>query len=145
MKTILTILICSISYISVYSQQPPPPPLEEEIYQVVDEMPRFPGCEEESEKKRNNCASKKMLEFLYTNIKYPAEARRDTVEGTVVVQYVVEKDGSISEAKIVKSVSGGCDEEVLRVVSLMPIWVPGKQRGAAVRVRYTLPVKFRLN
>lgn len=146
MKTMLAMLICTISYTSVYSQQPPPPPpSDEEIFQVVEEMPRFPGCKDEPKKKRNDCANKKLLEFIYKNIKYPAEARRDSIEGTVVVQFVIQKNGSISQAKIVKKVGGGCDEEVLRVVSLMPIWEPGRQRGRAVRVRYTLPVKFRLD
>ncbi len=149
MKTILTILITTISYIGVYSQTPPPPPPpppppQEETFQVVEEMPRFPGCEEEPKKKRYDCSTDKLLAFIYENIRYPEEAKRDSVEGTVVVQYVIQKDGSITETRIAKSIGGGCDEEVLRVVGLMPKWEPGRQRGRAVRVRYTLPVKFRL-
>lgn len=131
---------------------PPPPPPEpevEEIFKVVEEMPRFPGCEDKgtmAEKKQ--CADKKMLEFIYKNIKYPAIARENGVEGTCVVQFVVEKDGSIADAKVVRDIGAQCGQEALRVVNLMNEkglkWTPGKQRGRAVKVQFNLPVKFRL-
>ncbi len=132
---------------------PPPPPPEpevEEIFKVVEQMPRFPGCENEAgdDKAKKACADKKMLQFIYKNIKYPAIARENGVEGTVVIQFVVEKDGSIKDARIVRDIGAQCGSEALRVVNMMNSmggkWTPGKQRGKSVRVQFNLPVKFRL-
>ena len=83
-----------------------------------------------------------MLEFLAQNINYPTIARENRVEGMVVIQFVVEKDGSISNARVVRDIGAKCGEEALRVVNTMPRWNPGKQRGRAVRVQFTLPVRF---
>ncbi len=124
---------------------PPPAPKEDEIFKVVEDNPAFPGCEgisDKAEKKR--CADEKMLQFIYGNIKYPAIARENGVEGMVVIKFVVEKDGSISAPEIVRDIGAGCGAEALRVVKLMPKWEPGKQRGRAVRVQFNLPVKFKL-
>ena len=117
-----------------------------EVYKVVEEKPFFPGCEEltDAEQKRL-CSQKKMLEFIYTNIKYPKEAREKGTEGMSVVQFVVEKNGSIADAEIIRSIGGECDEEVLKVVYMMPNWIPGKQQGEAVRTQFILPVKFKLD
>jgi len=128
---------------------PPPKPTVEEIFKVVEDMPRFPGCEDlPSKEERKQCADKKMLEFIYKNIKYPAIARENGVEGTAVVQFVVEKDGSISDARVVRDPGAQTGSEALRVVELMKNkgiqWIPGKQRGRAVRVQFNLPVRFRL-
>ena len=115
---------------------PPPPPADkvDEIFKVVEDMPRFPGCEDKSNKDdRKKCAEQKMLEYIYKNIKYPAIARENGVEGTVVIQFVVEKDGSITDAKVARDIGAQCGQEALRVVNDMPTWVPGKQRGRAVR------------
>ncbi len=128
------------------------PPVEKEkkikeIWDVVEEMPRFPGCEDaglgKDEKKA--CSDKAMLSFLYKHIKYPAIAKETTIEGTVVISFIVEKDGSISNAEILRDIGGGCGRESLRVVKKMPQWIPGRQRHQTVRVQYRLPVKFRLN
>ena len=117
-----------------------------EVFKVVEEMPRFPGCEELTDiGERTSCSQKKMLEFIFTNIKYPKEAREKGIEGMAVVQFVVEKDGSIVDAEIVRSIGSECDEEVLKVVYMMPNWIPGKQRGKAVRTQFNLPVKFKLD
>jgi len=78
------------------------------------------------------------------NIKYPEVARTSGITGTVYVQFVVEKDGSISDVKVVRGIGGGCDEEAVRVVKSMPRWKPGKQRGQPVRVYFTLPIEFKL-
>jgi protein TonB len=132
---------------------PPPPPPEpeaEEIFKVVEEMPRFPGCEDISvsldEKKM--CSQKKLLEFIYENIRYPAVARDNGIQGTVVVSFVVNTDGKIADAKVVRDIGGGCGGEALRIVEMMndlpERWVPGRQRGRAVRVMFNLPVKFKL-
>jgi len=112
-------------------------------------MPRFPGCEDlPTQKERKACADKKMLEFIYKNIKYPAIARENGVEGVAVVQFVVEKDGSITDINVVRDPGAQTGAEAERVVRLMEKqnikWIPGKQRGRAVRVQFNLPVKFRL-
>ena len=117
-----------------------------EIFKVVEEMPRFPGCEDmagETDEKKA-CADKKMLEFVYQNIRYPKEAREKGIEGMAVVSFIVGKDGVIREPKIVRGIGGGCDEEVLRMANLMPQWIPGKQRGRVVDVQFNLPVRFKL-
>ncbi len=126
---------------------PPPPPKEEEeeIFKVVEDQPAFPGCENVSDKaEKKKCAETKMLQFIYSNIKYPPIARENGVEGTVYVKFVVEKDGSISAPEIVRDIGAGCGDEALRVVKMMPKWEPGKQRGRAVRVQFNLPVKYKL-
>jgi len=131
---------------------PPPPPPEpevEEIFKVVEQMPRFPGCEDlGSDQEKKQCAQKKLLEYIYANIKYPPIARENGVEGMVVVKFVVDKDGSISEPEVVRDIGAGCGEEALRVVRSMNDnnikWIPGKQRGRPVRVQFNLPVKFQL-
>jgi len=116
------------------------------IFKVVEEMPRFPGCEDmkASSKEIENCSKQKMLEHIYSNLKYPASARDQNVEGMVVVQFVVEKDGSITGSKILRDIGAGCGTESQRVVDAMPTWRPGLQGGKAVRVQYILPVKFKL-
>jgi protein TonB len=133
---------------------PPPPKMEEpkveEIFKIVEQMPRFPGCESigGDNSARAECANKKLMEFIYSNIQYPAIARENNVEGTVVIQFVVDTDGSITDAKIVRDIGAQCGEEALRIVELMnhmpEKWTPGKQRGRAVKVLYMLPVKFKL-
>jgi periplasmic protein TonB len=88
-----------------------------------------------------------MFKFLQSNLKYPAVARENSVEGTVYVGFVVEKDGSISNVTVKRGIAnggGGCNDEAVRVVKMMPKWKPGKQQGKAVKVNYTLPVKFKL-
>ena len=116
------------------------------IYKEVDEMPRFPGCEtkEGTKEARNECAQMEMLQFIYTNIKYPEAARKAGIEGTVVVKFVVNETGEIITREIVRSIGGGTDEEVLAVVDKMPTWIPGKKDGKMVSVYYHLPVKFKL-
>ena len=105
---------------------------KEEVFVVVEDQPEFPGGNEA------------MIEFLSNNIKYPAEATEKGIEGRVIVNYVVEKDGSISEVQIVRGVDPMLDSEAIRVVESMPNWKPGKQRGKEVRVRFTLPIIFKL-
>ena len=137
---------------------PPPPPVIEEpdldvdiIFKVVEQAPRFPGCEAIAgdNKAKKACADKAMLQFIYKHIQYPAIARENGIEGTVVVRFVVEKDGSIQQATVVRDIGGGCGAEGLRVVNLMnaqqKFWMPGMQRGKAVRVQFNLPITYRLN
>ena len=132
---------------------PPPPPPEpevEEIFKVVEQMPRFPGCENEAgdNKAKEECAKKKMLQYIYKNLNYPAIARENGVEGSCVIQFVVDKDGSVTEANLVRDIGAGCGSAALKVVkdmnNLPQKWTPGKQRGRNVKVLYTLPVRFKL-
>jgi protein TonB len=125
---------------------PPPPPAVKEIFKVVEEMPRFMGCEnvDGDIKAKKACSDRKMLEFIYQNIKYPKIARENGVEGMVVIRFVVETDGSISSPEIVRDIGAGCGEEALRIVNMMPEWIPGRQRGTPVRVQFNLPVRFDL-
>ena len=101
-------------------------------FQVVEEMPEFPGGMQEC------------MMFLAKNVKYPVSAQEAKIEGRVIVQFVVKKDGTIADPIIMRGVSPELDAEALRVVSLMPNWKPGRQRGKAVNVKYTIPIMFRL-
>ena len=105
---------------------------EQEVFTVVEDMPEFPGGMEA------------LLTYLSKNIKYPSIAQENNIQGRVIVEFVVNKDGSIVEPKVIKSLDSSCDKEALRVVAAMPKWKPGKQRGKPVRVKYTVPVMFRL-
>ncbi|MES1225055.1 MAG: TonB family protein, partial [Bacteroidota bacterium] len=113
---------------------PPETPVEDEgkIFTIVEEMPSFPGGEEE------------MLKYVARNIKYPPVARENGITGRVYVNFYVDKDGKVQNAKVVRGIGGGCDEEALRVVRSMPQWKPGKQNGRAVNVNYNLPINFTL-
>ncbi|MBK8056105.1 MAG: TonB family protein [Saprospiraceae bacterium] len=120
-----------------------------EIFKVVDQMPRFPGCEDQPvEHERDDCAKTKMLEYIYQNLKYPQEARKNQVEGQVVLQFVVRDDGSLGNIKIARDIGAGCGEAAAHVIESMNDkslrWIPGVQNGQNVDVLYTLPVKFKL-
>ncbi len=115
-----------------------PPEIEEEeiveaeVFKVVEEMPEFPG------------GPAKMMEYIQKNLEYPIMARESDIQGRVFVTFVVEPDGSISNTAVLRGIGGGCDEAALTVVQNMPKWKPGKQRGSAVRVSYTVPIIFKL-
>lgn len=117
-----------------------------ELFEIVEQMPRFPGCEEASlnEKELKTCADRELLNFINSRIKYPPLARENGIQGTVVVSFVVEKDGSITGLKMLRDIGGGCGKEVNRIVKQMPNWIPGEQRKRKVRVQFNLPVKFSL-
>ncbi len=128
---------------------PPPPPAEPtgvEIFKIVEDMPMFPGCESQGLDKASEkaCAEQAMLKYIYSNVKYPAIARENGVEGKAIVAFVVEKDGSITNVKVVRGPAAGISEEAERVVNSFPKWIPGKQRGKPVRVSFVLPVQFML-
>lgn len=132
---------------------PPPPPMAEEakeIFMVVEDMPMFPGCAGLPDKAaRKACSDEKLMRYLYENVSYPNIARENGIEGTVVVQFVVNSDGTITNIKTLRDIGGGCGDEAVRLVAgmneLPERWTPGKQRGKAVRVMYTLPIRFKLN
>ena len=105
----------------------------EKVYDVVEQMPEFPG------------SPYALYEFLTQSIQYPEEARKNSIQGRVIVTFVVEKDGSITNARVVKTLDPLLDAEALRVINVMPKWNPGKQNGEPVRVKYTVPVSFKLD
>jgi protein TonB len=109
-------------------------PKEEEtkVFDVVEQMPSFPGGDAE------------LMKFLHDHMKYPAVAEENGIQGRVICTFVVERDGSITDVKVIKSVDPSLDKEAIRVLKSMPKWIPGKQNGSAVRVKYTVPVTFRL-
>ena len=117
----------------IAAPEPPKQQVEEnKVFDVVEQMPSFPG------------GMGALMSWLSQNIKYPVIAAENGVQGRVIVQFVVEKDGSITDVKVAKSVDPSLDKEAARVVSAMPKWTPGKQNGSAVRVKYTVPVTFKL-
>ncbi|HOI32089.1 MAG: energy transducer TonB [Bacteroidales bacterium] len=105
---------------------------EAEIFLVVEDQPEFPGGEAA------------LMAYFANNIRYPSGARELGIQGTVYVSFVVEPDGSVSQIEVLRGIGGGCDEEAVRVVQNMPLWKPGKQRNIPVRVRFNLPVRFKL-
>ncbi|MBE0661458.1 MAG: energy transducer TonB [Bacteroidales bacterium] len=111
-------------------EQQTPTDISEEIFIVVEEPPSFNGGDEAR------------IKYISENIKYPEEARAKGIQGTVFVTFVVEADGSVSDVKILRGIGGGCDEEAVRVIESMPKWIPGKQRGQAVRVQFNMPIRF---
>lgn len=106
---------------------------EQEVFDVVENMPEFPG------------GTTAMMEYIAKNLRYPAKAHQAGIQGRVIASFIVEKDGSISKPGIMRSVNPDLDAEAIRVLSAMPKWKPGTQRGKEVRVRYTVPVNFKLN
>lgn len=123
---------------------------EERIHRFAEQMPRFPGCEDiEGDKEaKKKCAEQKLLEFIYKNLKYPAMAREINIEGTVTAQFVVDKEGSVVDIKILRGLGGGLSEAALKAIGKMNAmdekWTPGKQGGQAVKVLFTLPIRFKL-
>lgn len=106
---------------------------EPEAYMIVEQMPEFPDGEEA------------MMQFIAEQVKYPAEAKKAGAYGRVFIGFIVEPDGSLSDIKVLRGMGYGCDEEALRVVKSMPKWQPGMHRGKAVRVKYLVPVNFKLD
>ena len=107
-------------------------PVEEEVFDMVEQAPQFPGGQAE------------LMSWLGKNIRYPVIAQENGIQGRVICQFVVGSDGSVRDIKVVRSLDPSCDKEAVRVIQSMPKWIPGRQNGKAVSVRYTLPVMFRL-
>lgn len=114
--------------------QPEPPKVEEnKVFDMVEEMPSFPG------------GPAALMQFLQSNTHYPAVAQENGVQGRVTVSFVVEKDGSVTDVQVARSADPSLDKEAIRVVKSMPRWTPGRQNGSTVRVKFNVPVTFRLN
>jgi TonB family protein len=123
---------------------------QEEVLTVAEEMPRFPGCEDvDDTREKVACAQQAMLTFIFKNLQYPKDARLKKIEGRVITSFVIEKDGSVGDIKVLKDIGAGCGEETVRVMKLMNEkgikWIPGQQNGKKVRVQYSLPIQFKLD
>ncbi|PSK92644.1 energy transducer TonB [Taibaiella chishuiensis] len=129
MKRILLFLLLTGTCYAAPAQQATSA-VQREVLTTAEQMPEFPG---------GNAA---LYKFLKKNIKYPKKARREKTEGKLVVRFVVEPDGSLSNPVVVDKVGNGCEEELLRVIRKMPRWNPGREQGAFVAVYYTLPISF---
>lgn len=161
----LLIVLALMTSVTVSAQQPdkfafqvPEPTTESfepKVFDIVEQMPSFGGAEYTvtyTDEKGNTHQKKKvcppgqagLFQYLSNTIQYPVVAEENGVQGRVIVTFVVERDGSITDVKVVKSVAPSLDREAVRVVRSMPKWTPGKQKGDAVRVKYTMPVTFRL-
>lgn len=105
---------------------------EEKVFDMVEQMPQFPGGQTE------------LLKYIANHLKYPTIAAENGVQGRVTCQFVVGKDGKVRDVKVIKTLDPYCDKEAIRVIMSMPNWIPGKQNGAAVAVKYTVPITFRL-
>ena len=123
----------------------------DKVYTIAEEMPRFPGCEDSTAnmKEKNFCSQGLMKSFIKENLQYPALAKSRRLEGTVIVQFIVEKDGSLSNFELLRTFERNCGVEAMRLVRLMQEkqvqWRPGYMRGEVVRVKYNLPIKFSIN
>ena len=126
-KLFLIVFFMAFVSVNAYSQSKEQ---DDAVYSMVSEQPSFPGGMQE------------MMKFISENRKYPAEAKAKDIHGKIIVAFVVERDGSLSDVKIRRGIGYGCDEEAIRVIKSMPKWTPGKQNGKAVRVSFMLPVTF---
>ncbi len=145
MRNCLILLLLFFGAISLKAQNS-----DTTIYVIAEEPPRFPACErlDTTLAVKQKCAMQTLMAFVYKNVVYPIEARQNGNEGQVVVTFVVEKNGSLSNFNILKDIGGGCAQSVLDVVGAMNQagirWVPGINKGDTVRTRFTLPIKFEL-
>ena len=128
-KLILLVVVALFCSTSVMAQTEVE---DDAIFVVAENAPEFPG------------GSDSLYAYIARNIKYPETAKKEKIEGRVFVTFVIEKDGQVSSAKILRDIGGGCGEEAIRVVKSMPKWKPGTQRGNPVRVQFNLPVSFML-
>lgn len=125
----LSAFLCTLSF-GAFAQEEVK--VDEEVFVVVEEQAEFPG------------GMDSMYAYIVKNLKYPEKAKAEGIEGRVFVSFIIEKDGSISNVKILRGIGGGCDEAVVEMIKNMPKWKPAKQRGKPVRCQFNLPIKFEL-
>ena len=131
-KLILMLLMAACCLMTANAQKTVVSQTDPKVFDTVEQMPEYPG------------GMQAMIEFLQANMKYPEDAAKQKVEGRVMVQFIVETDGSISDVHVAKQVFPSLDAEAIRVVQAMPKWTPGKEKGKVVRVKYNLPIVFRM-
>ena len=131
-KLILMLLMAVCCLMTANAQKTVVSQTSQKVFDTVEQMPEYPG------------GMQAMIAFLQTNMKYPEDAAKQKVEGRVMVQFIVETDGSISDVHVAKQVFPSLDAEAIRVVQAMPKWTPGKEKGNVVRVKYNLPIVFRM-
>ena len=131
-KLILMLLMAGCCLMTANAQKTVVSQTNQKVFDTVEQMPEYPG------------GMQAMIEFLQTNMKYPEDAAKQKVEGRVMVQFVVETDGSVTDVHVAKQVFPSLDAEAIRVVQAMPKWTPGKEKGRVVRVKYNLPIVFRM-
>ena len=131
-KLILMLLMAVCCLMTANAQKTVVSQTDPKVFDTVEQMPEYPG------------GMQAMIEFLQTNMKYPEDAAKQKVEGRVMVQFVVETDGSVTDVHVAKQVFPSLDAEAIRVVQAMPKWMPGKEKGKVVRVKYNLPIVFRM-
>lgn len=131
-KLIILSLMALFGLTTVSAQKTVVAQKNQKVFDVVEQMPEYPG------------GIKALLDYLCQNVKYPADAEKQKVEGRVIATFVVETDGTINNVEVVKPVFPSLDAEAIRVLQGMPKWTPGKQSGKEVRVKYTVPINFNL-
>jgi protein TonB len=132
MKRFLLLLSAILLTNMAFCQEEKKGSVDEEVFVVVEEQAEFPG------------GLDSMYAYIQKNLKYPEKAKAEGIEGRVFVQFVIEKDGSISNILIKRAIGGGCEEAAVEMIKNMPKWKPGKQRGKPVRFQFVLPIKFEL-
>ena len=131
-KFLIMVLMALFGLTTVSAQKTVVAKKNQQVFDVVEKMPEYPG------------GSAALFEYLNGNVKYPADAKKQKIEGRVLVTFVVNTDGSITDIEVVKKAFPSLDTEAVRVISGMPKWIPGEQKGKKVRVKYTVPLNFRL-
>lgn len=131
-KFIIMALMAVFGLITVSAQKTVVAQKNQKVFDIVEQMPEYPG------------GQAALFDYLSKNIKYPADAEKKKVEGKVFVTFVVDTDGKITDVSLMRKVFPSLDAEAVRVISAMPNWIPGKQKGQVVRVKYTVPIMFRL-
>lgn len=123
---------------------------ENEIPDILDSSPRFPGCEDSlmNEEEKVACATVKMMDYIHEHLEYPLIAQKNRIKGAVIIQFIVDEVGKIIDPQIIKDIGGGCAEELIRVIKTMnklsEPWIPGTEAGEIVNMKYVLPIKFPL-
>ena len=131
-KFIIMALMAVFGLTTVSAQKTVVAQKNQKVFDIVEQMPEYPG------------GQAALFDYLSKNIKYPADAEKKKVEGKVFVTFVVDTDGKITDVSLMRKVFPSLDAEAVRVISAMPNWIPGKQKGQVVRVKYTVPIMFRL-
>ena len=131
-KLVLMSLMAVFCLTTVSAQKTVVSQKNDKVFDVVEQMPEYPG------------GMQALFEFISKNIKYPADAQKQKVEGRVLAKFVIETDGSISDIEVVKNAFPSLDAEAVRVIQAMPKWIPGRQKGQAVRVKFVMPINFSL-